>query len=56
MRQAVSQSGGSPPPRRVHGSWQDYEREKRTWQAENPGATYEQHDRACREIARRLGL
>lgn len=43
-------------PRNTKGTWSDYEREKRLWDAENPNATYQQRDQAMRAIARRLGL
>lgn len=42
--------------RRRKGTWAEYESAKRTWAAENPGASFEQYERACRAIARRLGL
>lgn len=36
--------------------WHQYEQAKREWASANPRATPEEYDRACRAIAKRLGV
>lgn len=40
----------------VHPKWLAYEREKSAWEFRNPGASNAEHERAMREIEKKVGI
>lgn len=40
----------------ISARWKDYERRKKEWRERNPNASHKEHEKAMREIAKRLGI